>query len=340
MTSDGFGHLLPAGTRAWVLGSGKIGHEVNCLGVAHELGLDPELRAVRPRLLFQAMAPFGPIDPRDAPRRAGASLRGPFPDIVFASGRTTVPYLRHLKKVSLGKTFTVFLQDPRSGPRTADLIWVPEHDRLRGANVVVTLTSPHPLRPGVLRAAREATDPRIAALPSERVAMVLGGTSASHRFEQHDIAALASMACEILASGQGLMVTPSRRTPPAMMEVLRAAVAASGQAGHAFIWNGEGTNPYAQILAHARAIVVTGDSVNMVGEAASTGAPVHLYEPTGGHPKMTGFLDKLIATGAARRIGVSRTADWAHESWAYPPVDATQAIAGEVVRRYRAFRGI
>src|SRR5665647_1343612 len=148
MTSDGFGHSLPAGTRAWVLGSGKIGHEVNCLGVAHELGLDPELRAVRPRLLFQAMAPFGPIDPRDAPRRAGASLRGPFPDIVFASGRTTVPYLRHLKKASQGKTFTVFLQDPRSGPRTADVIWVPEHDRLRGANVVVTLTSPHPLRPG------------------------------------------------------------------------------------------------------------------------------------------------------------------------------------------------
>jgi hypothetical protein len=100
MTSDGFGHSLPAGTRAWVLGSGKIGHEVNCLGVAHELGLDPELRAVRPRLLFQAMAPFGPIDPRDAPRHAGASLRGPFPDIVFASGRTTVPYLRHLKKAS------------------------------------------------------------------------------------------------------------------------------------------------------------------------------------------------------------------------------------------------
>jgi mitochondrial fission protein ELM1 len=169
---------------------------------------------------------------------------------------------------------------------------------------------------------------------------VLGGTSASHRFEEQDIAALASIACEILASGQGLMVTPSRRTPPAMMQALRAAVTASGQGARAFIWDGEGSNPYAHILAHARAIVVTGDSVNMVGEAASTGAPVHLYEPTGGHPKMTGFLDKLIATGAARRVGASRAAGWAHESWAYPRVDATQAIAQQVVRRYRAFRGI
>ncbi|MDB5650547.1 MAG: hypothetical protein JWL62_2067 [Hyphomicrobiales bacterium] len=337
MSNDGFEHSLAPGTRAWVLASGKIGHEVNCLGVAHELGLDPEMRAVRPRLLFQALAPFGPIDPRDAARHPAASMRGPFPDIVFASGRTTVPYLRYLKRASKGQTFTVFLQDPRMGPKTADVIWVPEHDRLRGPNVVVTLTSPHHLRPRVLRAARADADPRLAALPAERVAMVLGGTSASHSFEDTDIAALAEIAREILASGQGLMVTPSRRTPPALMDAIRAAVGASAQA---FVWDGAGANPYVQILAHASSIVVTGDSVNMVGEAASTGAPVHLYEPTGGHPKMTGFLDKLVATGAARRLGASRPAGWPQQRWTYAPVDATQAIAGEVVRRYRAFRGL
>ena len=42
-------------------------------------------------------------------------------------------------------TFTVFLQDPRTGPDTADLIWVPEHDTRRGANVFTTLTTPHRL---------------------------------------------------------------------------------------------------------------------------------------------------------------------------------------------------
>lgn len=338
MTQIGIDAGLPAGTRAWVLASGKIGHEVNCLGVAHELGLEPELRAVRPRLLYRALAPYGPIDPREGPGRSDAALAGPFPDIVFASGRTTVPYLRHLKRASGGRVFTVFLQDPRMGPKTADVIWVPEHDRLRGDNVVVTLTSPHPLRPAVLRAARERIDPRLADLPTPKIAMVLGGPSAAHRFEDRDIDALAEIARSVLASGRGLMVTPSRRTPPALMEAIRTRVAGSGLGAAAFLWDGAGDNPYPQILAQAQAIVVTADSVNMVGEAAATGVPVHLYEPTGGHPKMTGFLDKLVARGAVRRLAVPASEDWIEADWSYEPVDATRTIAQEIVRRYDAFR--
>lgn len=338
MTDDETDAALPAGTRAWVLGSGKIGHEVNCLGVARELGLNPEIREVRPRLLFQGLAPYGPVDPRDRLGRAGGALAAPLPDLVFASGRTTVPYLRHIRRAGRGRIFTVFLQDPRAGLGVADLIWVPEHDRLRGDNVMVTLTSPHPLRPGVLKAARADIDPRLAGLPEPRVAMVLGGHSGSHRFEAADVAALCLIARDILEAGQGLMITPSRRTPPELTAALREAIEASGRAAQAFLWSGAGDNPYTQILAHASAIVVTGDSVNMVGEAASTGAPVHIYEPTGGHAKMTGFLDKLVVTGAARRLDAARRSGWSRQSWTYAPVDATQSIAREVVRRFRLFR--
>lgn len=331
---------LPPGTQAWVLGSGKIGHEVNCMGVARELGLNPDMREIRPRLLFQGLAPYGPVDPRDRLGRAEGALAGPLPDIVFASGRTTVPYLRHIRKASKGRIFTVFLQDPRSGAGTADLVWVPEHDRLRGENVFVTLTSPHPLRPSLLHAARAQPDPRLSSLPEPRIAMVLGGASSSHRFEPVDIQALCGVAAEILTTGQGLMITPSRRTPPELTAALGQAISTSAHRDHAFLWDGSGDNPYAQMLAHASAIVVTGDSVNMVGEAASTGAPVYIYEPSGGHDKMTGFLDKLVATGAAKRLGMQRNAGWAHERWTYEPVDATQSIAREVVRRYRLFKGL
>ncbi len=331
---------LPDQTRAWILQSGKVGHEVNCLGVAHELGLEPQLRPVRPRALFEFFAPWGPIDPRDNPAQPDSPLHGPWPDLVFASGRVTVPYLRAIKKLSGGKTFTVFLQDPRVGAKAADLIWVPEHDRLRGGNVLVTLTSPHHLRPSVLASARQNPDPRLAHLPQPRVGLVLGGPSGAHRFEATDIAALCDIAREILASGQGLMVTPSRRTPSELMEALRAAVSESGSAARAFIWDGTGDNPYAQILAQASALVVTADSVNMVGEAASTGAPVFIYEPTGGAAKMSGFLEKLVGAGALRLLPNQRASNWSLQRWDYPPVDATGIIAAEVVRRYRAFRGV
>ena len=310
------------------------------MGVAHELGLEPEMRRVNARPFFEFFAPWGPIDPRDNPNNPLSPLHGTPPDIVLSSGRTTVPYLRAIKKLSLGRTFTVFLQDPRVGTGAADLIWVPEHDRLRGENVLVTLTSPHHMRPSVLEAARNNPDPRLAHLPRPRIGMVLGGPSGAHRYEASDVEALCAIAREILASGQGLMVTPSRRTPPELISALRASVQESGSAASAFIWDGEGDNPYAQILALAEALVVTADSVNMVGEAASTGAPVFIYEPTGGADKMSGFLGRLEATGALRLLPKERAPDWSRTRWSYPPVDATGLIADEVVKRYRSFRGI
>jgi hypothetical protein len=136
------------------------------------------------------------------------------------------------------------------------------------------------------------------------------------------------MAAELAASGCGVMVTPSRRTPPDLTKALTLAL----EGKPAFVWDGTGDNPYAAMIALADSIVVTGDSVNMVGEALAAGVPVQVYEPSGGHPKITGFINKLIAAGHVRR--------WAGalERWDNPPVDATALIAEDIMRRYAAFR--
>ena len=87
MTGSPPSPLVPPGTRLWVLGSGKVGHEVHCIGIARALGLEPEIRDVRPRRPFAWASPYGPVDPRDAPHRAGSAIAPPFPDIVFAAGQ-------------------------------------------------------------------------------------------------------------------------------------------------------------------------------------------------------------------------------------------------------------
>lgn len=311
---------------------GKIGDEVQCFGIAEELGLDPERRLIRPRAPWSWLAPYGPVDPREGPARGRSPVAPPFPDFAIAAGRRTVPYLRRVKRASGGRTFTVFVKDPYTGTGTADVIWVPEHDGLRGDNVVVTLTPAHRLRPAVFAAARASPDPRIAALPHPRIALVLGGKGVNHDFSLQDIANLAGIAAAVAATGASLMVTPSRRTPPAAIAAIAAALAEAGAAGRAFVWDGAGTNPYAQILAHADAILVTGDSANMVGEATATGAPVHVYEPSGGHPKMTRYLDRLVEVGAVRR--------WSGrlEHWSYAPIDSAPVTARAIAPRYRAFR--
>jgi mitochondrial fission protein ELM1 len=266
----------------WVLTDGKAGDELQCLGVAERLGVVPEIRRVKPRRPWAWLMPRGPIDPREAPDRPASPLKPPFPDIAIASGRRAVAYLRALKQASNGATYTVFLKDPRTGPGTADLIWVSGHDRLRGDNVLVTATSPHRLTPGRLVAARAAPPAAIASLRKPRVAVLVGGDSRHHRFTRADSERLTGQLDALASSGASLMGSPSRRTSPA----LGAAVATVFAKHGGWWWDGTDENPYLALLANADAVVVTADSTNMIGEAAAAGVPVLVFEPTGGHPKI------------------------------------------------------
>jgi len=321
---------LPASTRIWILSDGKIGDETQCFGIADALGLSAQRKLIKPRALFALLMPYGPIDPRDAPRHPASPLAPPFPDIAIAAGRRTVTYLRHLKRASGGRTFTIFVKDPYIGCGAADTIWVPRHDKLRGANVIVTPTPAHRMSAAVLSAARQNPDQRLAALRAPRLAMILGGMSQHHHYSQANEAELSALARQGAAAGFSLMVTGSRRTPPALLAKVKTTLDLSP--GTHFIWDGSGANPYAAMLALADAIVVTADSVNMMAEAVATGAPVHIYEPEGGHKKMTAYMDYLISSGAARR--------WRgqFEHWTYRPIDATAEIAAEIACRYLAWK--
>jgi mitochondrial fission protein ELM1 len=302
---------------AWIITDGKAGDEVQCVGVAEALGARWELRRVAPRPPFLWLMPRGPIDPREAPHRPGSPLAPPFPDIAIASGRRAVPYLRALRRAAGARTFTVFLKDPRTGTGSADLIWVPTHDGLRGANVIVTTTAPHGIRASDLEALRAAPDPRLATLPAPRVAVLVGGDSRHHRFTPDDIARFLSGLDALAASGRVLMITASRRTPPPLRDALAALASRTG----GFFWDGSGTNPYRAILALAEHVVVTADSTNMVGEAAVTGRPLLVFEPSGGHAKITQFLRELM------RAGVAHPFQGRAEGATYAPIDATPLIA-------------
>jgi uncharacterized protein len=314
---------IVSGARCWVLSDGKAGDEAQCLGVSERLGLEADIRRIAPRKAFALLAPYGPIDPKDRADRAASPLHGPLPDIVIASGRRTVPYLRYLKRRGGAGLLTVFLKDPRTGTRAADLIWVPLHDRLRGANVVVTLTSPHRISPERLAAARAEPTPW-AKDARTTVGVLLGGDSQHHRFTSGDIADLVGKLTAITTSGARLVVTPSRRTPPALAQEIAKLCARTG----GFYWDGAGANPYLAILAHVDHLIATADSVNMLGEAAATGKPIHLFQPTGGHTKISSFVKGLFDHGAVRPLGEHL------ESWAYPPLDATDEIAARVAQSY------
>lgn len=306
--------------RIWVLTDGKAGDELQCLGIAEELGGDIETRQVKPRAPWSWLAPYGPADPRESQEKPGSPIAPPYPDCVIASGRRAVPYLRQLRKLS-PRTFTVFLKDPRTGAGTADLIWVPEHDRLRGDNVLTTITPPHRLTAEKLDAARQTGDLRLSRLASPRVAVLVGGKSRHHDFTNQDIEHFIAQLRLLIADGGHLMMTASRRTPPELVIAMRKLV--DTHPGH-FLWDGSGENPYLVMLALADFIVATADSFNMIGEATATGRPILVFEPSGGHRKLTAF------TNALRDYGAVHLLTGRLEGTPYVPLDATRLIVRRI----------
>jgi mitochondrial fission protein ELM1 len=319
---------MSAPRSAWIITDGKAGDLVQCQGVAEALGVDAEIRTVAPRAPWVWLMPWGPVDPREAPGRAGGPLAGPWPDLAIASGRRTVASLRALKRASGGRTFTVFLKDPRTGRGAADLIWVPEHDGLRGPNVLATLTSPHRLSDARLAAAREEAGRLLPPLAAPRVVVLLGGDSLAYRFTRQDEERLVSLLGQLPAEGASLMATASRRSPPGLARKVEDLV---GRAG-GFWWTGEGPNPYAAMLATADAVVATADSVNMVGEACATGRPVLVFEPSerkpGSAAKIRRFLEGLRQHGAVREFQGHL------ESYAYVRLNSTPVIAAAITAAF------
>jgi uncharacterized protein len=315
---------MSAPKTAWILSDGKQGHLSPMLGVVEFLEVAYEIKHVPPvRGIDRLMSPFaGLFGPRQ-PRAGAAPLDPPYPDLCIASGRRTVSYLRSVKAAS-PDTFCVYFMDPRSARAGADLVVSQQHDGLSGASVVQVRTAPHRFSAARLERARQTARAELTALPRPRVAVLVGGNSRHHHFTRSDTERLTAAIGDLARTGAGLMVTLSRRTP----RPLAQAIEALAGCGNTYLWDGSGENPMAEYLALADDVVVTGDSISMMGEAAATGRPIHIFQPSGGHRKFDRFLRAL---GEVASIGPF---PGPMGGTPYPGVDATPFVAETIRTRY------
>jgi mitochondrial fission protein ELM1 len=316
-----------AGRSGWIISDGRAGNVVQSRGVFDALKLDYTIKPVAPRGVWKLVSPWAPVNPAERFGAPASPFAPPWPDFAIAIGRTTIPYIRKLKAAAGLTTYTIILLDARVGAGAADLIWVPEHDTLRGANVITTATAPHSFSAERLAGLRKLVPPEIAALPQPRIAVMLGGPNRTYRYTPEAIAHLASALQSLTALGASLMITPSRRTPPGVIDFIREVTAGRPH----LLWNGTGENPYPNYLAHADAFIAPADSINMTGEPCATGRPVYVFEPAGGSPKFARFHEALRRRGATRPLP---TRFDRLEMWSYPPISSAENIAAEIARRW------
>ena len=245
-------------------------------------------------------------------------LPQPWPDVLISCGRRSASVSAALRRAARGRVFAVHIQNPQAPPHCFDLVVPHAHDGLAGPNVVATRAALHRITPEKLAAAGAEWRDRLGHL---NVAVLLGGRTRSYRFTRKTIERLASGLAGLDAP---IAVTASRRTEPAVVDALKARLPG------AWFWDGSGPNPYLGMLALARHIVVTEDSVSMISEAVSTGKPVHVAGMAGENHRLARFHASL------REDGIVRPFDGRLAEWRYEPVNDTPRIAEELRRRLAA----
>ncbi len=312
----------------WGLAEDKAGMINQIHGLAEALDLNVDMRLIKRQAPWKYLPAGAWLHPLRAPAPGSDPLQPPWPDIAIGSGRYVAPILTAIKKASGGRTVTIYIQDPNMNPGYFDAVVVPEHDRCRGDNVWTTVGALHRVTPARLELAAEHFRPQLAHLPRPLVAVLLGGSNGRYRFTPTVARRLArQLGNAHRESGAGLAITPSRRTDPEALAVLREELADIP----ALIWDGQGENPYFGFLGLADKIAVTMDSVSMVSEACSTGKPVYTIELAGkGGRKFHAFHRNLAERGCTRPFNGSL------DDWHYQPLGDTRRVAAGIKQRLLA----
>jgi mitochondrial fission protein ELM1 len=313
--------------RLWVLSDGRAGNEEQALGLAEALGrrlaANITVRQIAPkpwaaRLPAQLWHLLGARDGGWPFTGYESKLAAPWPNLAIGAGRRIAPLVAALGKIHGIRTVQIL--DPQMPLAVFDLVVAPKHDQITGPNVITAIGAVGRVTPQRIAAEASQWRPRLAHLPARRVACLIGGSSKSAVWRADDAGRLVAQLAELSRSGFGLIITPSRRTDPAIVAGLKTEC----NPARTFLWDGVGDNPHPGILGLAEAVLVTGDSVNMVSEAATTGLPVHVFQVAGRSAKIVAFH------GDMTRRGISRDFTGTIESWNYIPLAEADRVAGEI----------
>ena len=302
----------------WILSEGLAGLQAQALGLAEAAGLMPDPRVLTPGF------PWKHIPARFWPRPLGVvaeAVRPPIPSLAIGCGGMAGAILAALRGPSLP---VVQVQNPRMDIRRFDLIVANAHDELTGPNVFVIRTALHRVTQARLAAEAEIWRERLAPFKRPLVAVLLGGSNGRYKLDTDVGGKLAAdLAAMARRDGVGVVVTPSRRTDPAVTALMRQALEPVG----GWVWDFTGENPYFGMLAQADMVVVTQDSVSMISEASATAVPV-MFAPLPGRARRHELFLQIM-----RDAGRIRPFEGRFAPWPVSPLNDTPAAAAEMCRR-------
>lgn len=320
-----------AAPRVWALCGRRAGDNAQVLRLAGALGWPFEVkelaynrRHVLPNELLGATV--ASLD-----RAASSALEPPWPDLVLAIGKRSVPAARWIRRQAGGRTRLVQLGRPRAALADFDLVITTPQYRLPPRDNVLQLTLPLSGAAAAADATAAGWAPAFAHLPRPLLGLLVGGDSSSYRLPAaaaRDLGRAASAAAR--ERGGSLLVATSPRTPRAAAEALAAEISVPA---YVHLWSPEAeASPYPGILAHADSFIVTAESASLLADACATGRPVLMSGlPARWHVR----LRRLWRARRGRAPGppAGRWAAWLAERGLVSPPRDLEALHEVLIRR-------
>lgn len=280
--------------RVWLLIGDKLGDNAQAEIIAAALDWPFE----RKELAFQEPYVLG--KPRFAASlfhvdlERSAALKPPWPDLIITIGRRPSMAALWVRQQSGGHTKIVLLGRPKQAFDEFALVIATRQYRLPMRRNVFHLNLPlMQVDEDAVATAATAWQSRLAHLPRPLIALFIGGPTKPFSMDARVARALMLEARRVVGeSGGTLYLTTSRRTPAAVVEVLREELPADGIM---YQWQaGGGDNPYRALLGLADRFIVTGDSISMMVEVVRLGKPLAIF-PLPGDNRLTARLRQRLA---------------------------------------------
>ena len=237
-------------------------------------------------------------------------------DLVISCGRKSVIPSVIIKKKN-ANIFTIHIQDPKVNYKNFDVIIAPEHDELKGENVISSKGSIHYITQSEIEKAKNYL---VNKFHNENVvSLILGGPSKYYSFSNEDLTQVfRKIKSNFISQGYKALVIPSMRTPKRIIDLAMKEFVKVG-----FVVNTVDKQAYLSALALATNIVVTCDSTSMISEAAASGKPIFVahMKPKKNNYRFKKFFQLFKEMGITKELGDKV------DNWTYNRLNEADRIA-------------
>jgi len=240
-------------------------------------------------------------------------------DIIISCGRKSVIPSILLKKKNK-KIFSIHIQDPKVNFENFDIIVAPEHDNLKGDNVISSKGAIHYITQSGIEKAKPYLINKVKS--QKIVSLILGGPNKYYSFSNEELTGIfKKIKTDFISDGYNAIIIPSLRTPKRIIDL-----AINEFDSNNFVVNSVNKQAYLSALALATCIVVTCDSTSMISEAAASGKPIFVAHM---RSKKNNYRFKKFFQ-LFKEMGITRELGERVQNWTYNKLNEAERIAAMI----------